>query len=108
MGEKEESGTPRAPGAGRAAFVSPETRHVDLSDGLPLELGGQLPELGHWTYILLALLVMVEGPIATLLGAAAASAGTAGWAMPLRREHRWEAPAALPRQTPAGRFRDPG
>jgi membrane protein DedA with SNARE-associated domain len=36
---------------------------------------GQLPELGSWTYILLALLVMVEGPIATLLGAAAASAG---------------------------------
>lgn len=36
---------------------------------------GQLPELGYWTYILLALLVAVEGPIATLLGAAAASAG---------------------------------
>jgi membrane protein DedA with SNARE-associated domain len=36
---------------------------------------GQLPQLGSWTYILLALLVAVEGPIATLLGAAAASAG---------------------------------
>jgi len=36
---------------------------------------GQLPELGNWTYVLLALLVAVEGPIATLLGAAAASAG---------------------------------
>ena len=36
---------------------------------------GQLPQLGYWTYILLALLVAVEGPIATLLGAAAASAG---------------------------------
>lgn len=36
---------------------------------------GQLPELGHWTYIVLALLVAVEGPIATLFGAAAASAG---------------------------------
>lgn len=36
---------------------------------------GQLPELGFWTYIILALLVLVEGPIATLLGAAAASAG---------------------------------
>ncbi len=36
---------------------------------------GQLPELGQWTYVLLALLVAVEGPIATLLGAAAASAG---------------------------------
>jgi membrane protein DedA with SNARE-associated domain len=36
---------------------------------------GQLPQLGTWTYILLAALVAVEGPIATLLGAAAASAG---------------------------------
>jgi membrane protein DedA with SNARE-associated domain len=36
---------------------------------------GQLPQLGYWTYPLLALLVAVEGPIATLLGAAAASAG---------------------------------
>ena len=36
---------------------------------------GQLPELGFWTYIILGLLVLVEGPIATLLGAAAASAG---------------------------------
>ncbi len=35
----------------------------------------QLPELGTWTYLLLAVLVAVEGPIATLLGAAAASAG---------------------------------
>jgi membrane protein DedA with SNARE-associated domain len=36
---------------------------------------GQLPEWGAWTYLVLALLVAVEGPIATLLGAAAASAG---------------------------------
>jgi len=36
---------------------------------------GQLPELGIWTYVLLAILVAVEGPIATLLGAAAAAAG---------------------------------
>lgn len=36
---------------------------------------GKLPELGYWTYVLLAVLVAVEGPIATLLGAAAASAG---------------------------------
>ena len=36
---------------------------------------GQLPQVGIWTYILLAALVAVEGPIATLLGAAAASAG---------------------------------
>jgi len=36
---------------------------------------GQLPEWGIWSYLILALLVAVEGPIATLLGAAAASAG---------------------------------
>jgi len=36
---------------------------------------GELPQLGFWTYIILALLVAVEGPIVTLLGAAAASAG---------------------------------
>jgi membrane protein DedA with SNARE-associated domain len=35
----------------------------------------QLPQLGYWSYLLLALLVAIEGPIATLLGAAAASAG---------------------------------
>jgi membrane protein DedA with SNARE-associated domain len=42
---------------------------------------GQLPQLGYWTYILLAALVAVEGPLATLLGAAAASAGLMkpGW-----------------------------
>jgi membrane protein DedA with SNARE-associated domain len=42
---------------------------------------GQLPPLGTWTYIVLAILVAVEGPIATLLGAAAASAGLMkpGW-----------------------------
>jgi membrane protein DedA with SNARE-associated domain len=36
---------------------------------------GQIPELGYWTYLVLALLVAIEGPVATLLGAAAASAG---------------------------------
>jgi membrane protein DedA with SNARE-associated domain len=36
---------------------------------------GQLPEVGRWNYVLLAILVAVEGPIATLLGAAAASGG---------------------------------
>jgi len=36
---------------------------------------GQLPQVGIWTYVLLAALVAIEGPIATLLGAAAASAG---------------------------------
>jgi membrane protein DedA with SNARE-associated domain len=37
---------------------------------------GQLHQLGAWNYILLAVLVAVEGPIVTLLGAAAASAGS--------------------------------
>jgi membrane protein DedA with SNARE-associated domain len=36
---------------------------------------GHLPEVGRWNYLLLALIVAIEGPIATLLGAAAASAG---------------------------------
>jgi membrane protein DedA with SNARE-associated domain len=36
---------------------------------------GQIPELGYWTYLVLAFLVAIEGPVATLLGAAAASAG---------------------------------
>jgi membrane protein DedA with SNARE-associated domain len=36
---------------------------------------GQLPQLGFWTYFLLAALVAVEGPVGTLTGAAAASAG---------------------------------
>ncbi|MFZ6027853.1 MAG: DedA family protein [Chloroflexota bacterium] len=37
---------------------------------------GQLLHLGEWSYVFFALIVMVEGPIATLLGAAAASAST--------------------------------
>lgn len=36
---------------------------------------GQLPQLGYWTYLALAVLVAIEGPFATLLGAAGASAG---------------------------------
>lgn len=36
---------------------------------------GQLPEIGRWNYLLLAMLVAIEGPIITLLGAATASAG---------------------------------
>jgi membrane protein DedA with SNARE-associated domain len=36
---------------------------------------GQIPEWGNWSYLVLAILVAVEGPVATLLGAAAASAG---------------------------------
>lgn len=35
----------------------------------------QIPDLGYWNYVLLALFVAIEGPIATLIGAAAASAG---------------------------------
>lgn len=37
--------------------------------------GGEMPQLGAWAYFALALLVLVEGPIATLVGAFAASAG---------------------------------
>ena len=46
-----------------------------LHDLIVLMRSGELPQLGFWTYIILGLLVAVEGPIATLLGAAAASAG---------------------------------
>lgn len=37
--------------------------------------GGNWPELGPWSYILLVLLVATEGPVSTLLGAAAAATG---------------------------------
>ncbi len=36
---------------------------------------GHLPQLGYWSYALLALLVAVEGPVATLLAATAAARG---------------------------------
>jgi len=36
---------------------------------------GGFPELGMWSYVLLALLAATEGPLSVLLGAAAASAG---------------------------------
>ncbi len=36
---------------------------------------GQIPEFGYWTYLILFVLVAVEGPISVLLAAAAASAG---------------------------------
>jgi membrane protein DedA with SNARE-associated domain len=36
---------------------------------------GHVPQLGFWTYIVLGLFVLIEGPIATLFGAAASSAG---------------------------------
>jgi membrane protein DedA with SNARE-associated domain len=37
---------------------------------------GRLPELGPWNYLLLALLFVWQGPLATLLGGAAAAAGS--------------------------------
>lgn len=49
---------------------------LGLLQNLIFELrSGTLPELGNWTYVLLILLVVLEGPTATLLGAAAAAAG---------------------------------
>lgn len=42
---------------------------------------GQLPELGPWNYLLLSLLMIWQGPIASVFGGAAASAGLLkpGW-----------------------------
>jgi homoserine O-acetyltransferase len=45
MAETAKSLGDTAPGAGRAAFMSPETRFLELPDGLELELGGRLPHL---------------------------------------------------------------
>jgi membrane protein DedA with SNARE-associated domain len=36
---------------------------------------GQLPQIGPWNYVLLGILILWQGPIATLLGGAAAAAG---------------------------------
>jgi membrane protein DedA with SNARE-associated domain len=36
---------------------------------------GQIEQLGNWNYLLLAIMTLIEGPIATLLGAMAASSG---------------------------------
>jgi len=36
---------------------------------------GTLPELGAWNYVLLSVLIVIQGPVATLLGGAAAAAG---------------------------------
>ena len=38
-------------------------------------VNGQMAAWGNWSYVALGMIVLVEGPIATLLGAAAASAG---------------------------------
>jgi membrane protein DedA with SNARE-associated domain len=40
-----------------------------------LLINGQIPEWGVWSYLALAVLVAIEGPVATLLGAAAATSG---------------------------------
>jgi membrane protein DedA with SNARE-associated domain len=48
---------------------------IIIQNAITVLKSGHLPEWGHWTYLILAVLVAVEGPIATLLGAAAASAG---------------------------------
>jgi len=45
MGSTGDSSAPPEPGAGRAAFVSPDTRTLGLPDGLELELGGRLGSL---------------------------------------------------------------
>ncbi|MDX1615461.1 MAG: hypothetical protein R3300_14205, partial [Candidatus Promineifilaceae bacterium] len=36
---------------------------------------GRLPQLGAWNYLVLSILIIWQGPIATLLGGAAAAAG---------------------------------
>lgn len=36
---------------------------------------GQLPDFGHWSYVILTVLVFVEGPAATLVAATMAAAG---------------------------------
>jgi membrane protein DedA with SNARE-associated domain len=52
------------------------TSFFQLLQGFVLAMkSGHLPQLGYWTYLVLAFLVAIEGPVATLLGAAAASAG---------------------------------
>ena len=49
---------------------------VAFIHGLVLTLrSGHVPEFGYWSYLILALLVLIEGPIAILLASAASSAG---------------------------------
>lgn len=38
-------------------------------------LQGELPPLGYWNYLLLMVFIIIQGPISTMLGGAAASAG---------------------------------
>jgi membrane protein DedA with SNARE-associated domain len=46
-----------------------------INDFIQAIKSGSLPQLGPWTYFILAFLVAIEGPVATLLGAIASSAG---------------------------------
>jgi len=49
---------------------------VELAQQFWFDLqNGQLPELGNWNYVLLSVLIVWQGPLATMLGGAAASAG---------------------------------
>lgn len=48
---------------------------VRFWDGLRASQTNMLQSLGYWNYALLAILVTIEGPIVTLVGAAAAAAG---------------------------------
>ncbi|MCX6048616.1 MAG: DedA family protein, partial [Chloroflexi bacterium] len=52
-----------------------ETLFSFLRDMMLTIRHGGWPELGIWSYVLLAVLVATEGPITTLIGAAAAAAG---------------------------------
>ncbi len=36
---------------------------------------GEIPELGSWSYVVLAFLIILQGPVMTILGAAAAATG---------------------------------
>ncbi len=45
MSTRNDSPERPAPGAGRAPFMSPETRFFEVPGGIALELGGRLPEL---------------------------------------------------------------
>ncbi|MDQ3249485.1 MAG: hypothetical protein M3Q45_09825, partial [Chloroflexota bacterium] len=52
-----------------------ETLVAFVKDTFATLEGGAWPDLGLWSYVLLALLVATEGPITTLIGAAAAAGG---------------------------------
>ncbi len=56
-------------------YISVNTFLQFLHNAFLAAQSGTLPQMGIWTYLLLVLLVVLEGPSMTLLGAAAASAG---------------------------------